>query len=619
MKKFTTKLVSGSFFALALTIAFSAAFPIAANASRPGTNNYVVQLNSENTSIISDTKIFKKAELAFPSSKDPQFSNIYKFQSAYTLEQLEQKFGGYFNYIELDTKFNLNAEKPLYPNDPGIVKDPANIDRQWGLLKANFPQAWKLTTGSRDVVVAVIDTGLDASHEDLKKTRLKTGFNVLTNTKIKGRNNSDDNGHGTLITGVIAANTNNKIGIAGAAYDVSIMPIKALDSSGSGSSSEISEAIIWATDNGADVINLSLGGIGFAHNKFLASAITYAYDRNVVLVAAAGNDVAITGGNLDKEAVFPICHDNGKNMIIGVTATDVNDLKPAFANYGKACVDVSAPGRRILSTVNHDPATGADSPDSYAYASGTSLSVPLVSAQAGLLRSLFPDATNRQIRDRILATAVNIDNLNLSQCAGQSCMGYLGAGRIDVAKSLEERIIKIEDGDVVQVKDTNDFYYINGGKKQRIISFVRNQRFQFAKIKLVSESELESFPEGSFAEPLDGTLVKSPNDPAVYLMQNGLRSPVSYQVFTMRGYKFSDVVNLTNIEVGSWVVGSFITPPDGTLIRSANNPTIYWTVNGVIHPVNYKFFVDRVLNTYPLIYVSDGDISKFPQGTPYIL
>lgn len=586
--------------------------------------SYVVELNGVSanraSALLATQASATNIERVVPFSTDPKFANIYRFQSAISLAELQQILATQIQYLQPDFKFQVTTKEVSFePNDPGFTKNGANIDRQWGLVKANFPTAWIKTTGSRRVVVAVVDTGLDATHEDFQQTRLKTGYNVLTSKTISGQNNSDDNGHGTLITGVIAASTDNDLGIAGAAFNVSIMPIKALDSSGAGSSSEISEAIIWAADHKANVINLSLGGIGFAHDKVLANAITYAFDKNVVIVAAAGNDVAVTGGNLDKDPVFPICDDNGKNMIIGVTATDVNDLKPSFANFGKACVDVSAPGKRILSTINHDPATGSNSPDSYAYASGTSLAVPLVSAQAGLLKSLFPEATNRQIRDRILATAENIDNLNLSQCAGQSCRGLLGAGRIDVAKSLQEQIVNIADGDVVQVEGTNSFYYINGGKKQSIIPFVRNQRFAFAKVKSVSASELANFPEGSFAEPEDGTLVKSANEPAVYVMQNGLRSPLTFQVFTMRDYKFSDVVTLTNVEVGSWVVGSFVPPPDGTLIRSTINPTVYWTVNGSLHPINYKFFVERGLNVFSVIFTSENDISKFPKGDPYIL
>ncbi|HEX3099655.1 MAG TPA: S8 family serine peptidase [Patescibacteria group bacterium] len=619
MKQILGKIFIGTLSVAFVAAAFSAS-PVfaAANATTHNSQNYVVQFNpGAGTKNLQN--VAQDIEPAYAFATSAQFTNTYKFQSSESLSELQKDLSGQYQYLEIDQDFHTQSNTTFTPNDPGFSKNPANIDRQWGLLKANFPAAWQKTKGDRKVVVAVIDTGLDSTHEDLRGLHLKTGYNVLTTQTIIGRTNSDDNGHGTLITGVIAADTNNNTGIAGAASGVSIMPVKALDSSGSGKSSEISAAIIWAADHGANVINLSLGGIGFAHDKVLANAISYAYGKNIVIVAAAGNDVAVTGGNLDKDPVFPICDDNGKNMIIGVTATDVNDLKPGFANFGKACVDVSAPGRRILSTINHDPATGADLPDSYAYASGTSLSVPLVAAEAALLKSLFPLATNGQIRDRILATSVNIDNLNLSQCGGQSCKGLLGSGRIDVAKSLEQQIINIADGDVVQVSGTNNFYYINGGKKQVIIPFVRTQRFAFTPVKIVSASELDSFSEGSYAEPLDGTLVKSSNDPSVYLMQNGLRSPLTYQVFLMRGYKFSDVVTLTNIEVGSWVVGSFVTPPDGSLVRSTTNPTVYWVVNGTLHPVNYKFYIDRGLNKSPVLIAPENDISKFPKGDPYIL
>ncbi|HEX3095541.1 MAG TPA: S8 family serine peptidase, partial [Patescibacteria group bacterium] len=377
--------------------------------------------------------------------------------------------------------------------------------------------------------------------------------------------------------------------------------------------------IIWAADHDADVINLSLGGIGFAHDTVLADAISYAFNKGVVIVAAAGNDVAVTGGNLDKDPVFPICDDNGENMIIGVTATDVNDLKPSFANFGKACVDVSAPGKRILSTINHDPASGTPAPDAYAYASGTSLAVPFVSAEAALLRSLFPRATNKQIRDRIISSSDNIDSLNLSQCAGSTCKGLLGGGRINAAKSLENQIVEIKDGDVVQVKGSTDYYLINGGKRQLISPFVFKQRFANVTVKNITASDLAGFAEGSYAVPLDGTLVKSPNDPAVYYIQSGLRRPLTYQVFTMRQFKFTDVITLTNVEVGSWIEGSFLAPPDGSLVRSPSNPTVYWVVNGTLHPINYKFYIDRGLKIFPVVYAPENDISKFPHGDSLVL
>lgn len=512
----------------------------------------------------------------------------------------------------------VSATPVLSYNDPGFTENPQNIDRQWGLVKAGFLQAWTKTVGDPKVIVAVIDTGIDQTHADFNQTHFVTGYNVFTKRTIPRHSNSDDNGHGTLIAGVISASANNNEGIVGGAYDASIMPIKALDAEGVGSSKNIADGVIWATDNKASVINLSLGGLGFAHDSNLADAIAYAYSKNVVIVAAAGNDTAITGGNLDKDPVFPVCNDNGRNMVIGVTATDSFDLKPQFANFGKACVDVSAPGRRILSTINHDPINGTPEPNAYAYASGTSLAVPFVSAQAALLRSLYPGATNSQIRNRILSTADPIDNLNISQCGGVSCKGLLGAGRINAGKSLERQIAVIDDGDVVQVEGTLNFYLISGGKRHRISPFVKEQRFKSLDVKTVSLADVETFPEGPYAEPLNGTLVKMPNNDTVYYIKAGLRYPVTAQVFAMRKYKFSDVVTLTNVEVGSWIEASLLTPPDGVLVRGMKNQTVYWVLNNTLHALNAKFYHDRGLDTFPITLYHDSEINNFPKGDSYI-
>src|SRR5581483_11993461 len=154
----------------------------------------------------------------------------------------------------------------------------------------------------------------------------------------------------------------------------------------------------------------------------------------------AGNDTDTTGQNLDQNPVFPVCDDNNYNMVIGVAATDQNDQKASFSNYGKNCIDVDAPGKRILSTIDFDPLTKKPSPNSYAYASGSSMAVPFVVGEAALIRSMHPGATNIQIRDSIIGTAVSIDSLNPAQCAGRSCNALLGAGRIDVNASIQTMI-----------------------------------------------------------------------------------------------------------------------------------------------------------------------------------
>jgi subtilisin family serine protease len=284
--------------------------------------------------------------------------------------------------------------------DPGYTDNSQNIDRQWALPRARFIDAWNKTTGNSSVVVAFVDTGVDQAHEDFQSSTFTAGYDFVSNKQIEPGSDSDDNGHGTLVAGVLGATTNNGVGVSGTNWHITLMPLKALDASGNGTSENVAKAIMWAADHGATIINLSLGGVGFGQDATLSSAISYAFKHNLVIVAAAGNDTAPNGGDLDKDPVFPICDDNAQNMVIGVTAIDVNDQKPSFANYGKSCVDVSAPGKRILSTIGRDPVTRAKAPNSYAYASGTSLAAPYVSGQAALLKAMYPTATNAQIRDR---------------------------------------------------------------------------------------------------------------------------------------------------------------------------------------------------------------------------
>lgn len=591
--------------------------PVRAETFSTGVNfSYIVQLNSNDVSLLSKVATNVKPEFVF--SESTEFANIFTFQSSLTKEQLQQTLTSHIQSLDYDTAVSTGVETlQKTPNDPGFTKTSSNTDKEWGLAKAGFISAWKKTIGSPDVIVAVIDTGVDETHEDFEDTHFTQGYDVIAGTLLKVGRNSDDNGHGTLVSGIIAASTNNKVGIAGASPGVTIMPVKTLNSRGSGLVSNIASAIVWAVDNNADVINLSLGGLSIAHNDILAKAVSYAFEKDVVIVAAAGNDVAITGGNLDDNPVFPVCNDNDKNMVIGVTASDSNDLKPAFANFGRACVDVVAPGKRILSLINHDPSTGFYSPDSYAYASGTSMSAPFVSSQAALLRSLYPQATNGQVRDRILGTATSIDRLNITQCAGFPCVGTLGSGRIEVSKSLGNTQTTILDGDVVEVRSNNSWYLINGGRRQFITSFVKSQRFTQIRPKKVNLSDLDLFPESSYAAPQDGTLVKSTADSAVYYISGGVRLPVSARVFALRQLKFSDVVALDPVEINSWVLGSWLTPPEGTLIKAAGNPTVYWVSGYSLHPISYDYYLNHGLQIFSILTISQSELNNFPVGEAY--
>ncbi len=612
---FKRKIVSIMLVTVMLTVFFSIQNVNFAKASE--TNEYIVRLNiGESADVLSS---FQAEQLFKFNQKSKLFAGVYKITTTLDISSVRTMLAGKYQSIQPNIDYQTSAiTVTQLPNDPGFTTSSTNTNKQWGLVASNFVDAWTTSTGDSKVIVAVIDSGIDSTHEDLIRSRFIAGYDFINNKVIAQKDNSDDNGHGTLVAGIIAATTNNSIGIAGAAPQTSLMSIKALDKSGVGTSADIAEAIVWAADKGANIINLSLGGVGFAHDNVLSQAISYAFDKDVVIVAAAGNDVATTGGNLDLQPVFPICNDNGQNMIIGVTALDENNVKPNFANFGKACVDVAAPGKRIMSTINHDPITDVYDPDQYAYASGTSLAAPFVSAQAALLKAAFPQANNRQIRNRILATAKQIDTLS-NNCSGGSCSGYLGSGLIDVAKSLKDVIPSIGDGDVVKIYGTDTWYLINGGKKQLISPFVRQQLYSNVQPKVVLLDDLTKFSEGSFALPKNGTLVKSDKDATVYYIDQGFKLPVSYQVFLLRGFKFTDVITLSSTEVNSWVTSSFLTPPEGSLIRTPNNPTVYWVVNQSLHAINYQFYIARGLQIFPVIYTSPTDLSRFNKGESYIL
>jgi len=515
---------------------------------------------------------------------------------------------------------NAPALAAVQTNDPGFTQNVSDIDKQWGLVKAGFPDVWNSNTGSKDNIVAVIDTGIDATHEDLQSINFVKGFNFITHQEISGKVNSDDNGHGTLVAGILGATPNNGVGIAGTNWQISLMPLKALDESGKGDASVISEAIVWAADHGAGFINLSIGGIGFGHDAALANSVAYAFNKGVVIVAAAGNDAAADGQSLDAEAVFPICDDNNQNMIIGVTAIDQNDVKPSFSNYGKSCIDVVAPGKRILSTINHDPISKKYAPNSYAYASGTSLAVPFVVGQAALLKSAYPYATNTQIRDKIIVTADSVDNMNLSQCGGGSCRGLLGAGKINPVKSMTApfSVDGLKEGDLVRVENTSSIYKITGGKKLPISPFVINRRYLDTPVKTVSQNQLVNFPEGPFVAPQDGTLVKLSTEPAVYYMYSGQKMLVTYGIFKQRGFDFKAVNTVDFSEYNSWVTSSFLPPSDGAIVRGYKNPTVYWVISGVLHPVNYAFFKDKGLDKFALIRVQDKDLERMSKGEPFL-
>ena len=246
------------------------------------------------------------------------------------------------------------------PNDP-------DWPDQWGLRRAGFPSAWNVTHGSPSVVVAVLDTGVDAVHPELRDA-LVPGRDIVNGDS----NPNDDNGHGTAVAGVVAARANNGIGLAGACWTCSVMPVKVLGADGMGTTADVAAGIVWAANHGARVINLSLGAPGTT--EALSDAVSYALSKDVVVVASAGNSSSDT-------PFYPAAAGN----VIGVAATNEADRLYSWSNRGQ-WVEVAAPG-----------CSAAPWPENgYVGFCGTSAAAPLVAGLAGLIRSAWPQATATQ-------------------------------------------------------------------------------------------------------------------------------------------------------------------------------------------------------------------------------
>ncbi|OLC56567.1 MAG: hypothetical protein AUH85_06090, partial [Chloroflexi bacterium 13_1_40CM_4_68_4] len=250
----------------------------------------------------------------------------------------------------------LNAEPDarvsmsFTPNDPFYATDPFSVlgAGEWGVRKAQVDRAWDVQRGSPSIVVATVDTGVDAGHPDLQGALVNAPRFVTSPDAScpSDATNRDDNGHGTHVAGIVGAAGNNGLGVAGVAFGVRVMPIKALDCMGAGFLSDIARSITYAADNGARIVNVSLGASDAS--DALQSAVTYALSRNVVVVAAAGNCGSESGTTRCPTLNAPD-YPAAYAGVIAVGATDPND-QPATFSSAADYLSVSAPGVSIVST-----------------------------------------------------------------------------------------------------------------------------------------------------------------------------------------------------------------------------------------------------------------------------
>jgi subtilisin family serine protease len=349
------------------------------------------------------------------------------------------------------------------------------------LDRIRAPLAWDRIRETPNVVIAIIDTGVQINHPDLAANIWVNPGEIFGNGVDDDHNGfiDDVNGwdfvnnvpdpspkfqddyteagvmHGTIVAGIIAAVGNNGKGVSGITWQAKIMPLKVLDDKGDGRTSDVIRAIDYAINNKADIINLSF--VGTSYSRGLFEAITRAYNAGVIVVAAAGNEESAGKGyNLDETPMYPACDDGDNNMVIGVAATDAIDQKADFSSYGSHCVDIAAPGVGFYSTAVFAPTEQFDNIyfDQYygGYWSGTSMATPVVVGVLALLEGVSPGSKAQQIKDILLATADDINQLN------PDFRGKLGRGRVNAfnAVSLAEREKQDQSVDLLLAPATGD-------------------------------------------------------------------------------------------------------------------------------------------------------------------
>jgi thermitase len=284
-----------------------------------------------------------------------------------------------------------------------IIPNDTYFHLQWAPLKIQAPAAWDQTTGASDLIIAIVDTGVDLNHPDLNG-KIVPGWDFVNDDDSA----QDDHGHGTHVAGIAAAETNNGQGVAGLSWGARIMPIKVLDGNGDGYYSDVARGVRYANNHGAQIINLSLGGD--TPSNTLKDALEQAYQDGCLIVAAAGN----SGRNeIDYPARYP--------EAMAVTATDQYDETATFSDHGPQA-EVAAPGVDIYSTL------WTPSSHTYGWKTGTSMSTPQVAGLAALIWSACPQLDNTEVRGVVQSTAKDLGAVGWDP--------YYGYGRVDARKAV---------------------------------------------------------------------------------------------------------------------------------------------------------------------------------------
>jgi len=361
----------------------------------------------------------------FASLSTEEQEDVLDQNTITALERIAQING--VSYAEPDYRVQATDFDPP-PNDMYYQNQWAlhNTGQTGGTPDADvdIPEAWEFEQGDNSIVIAVVDSGVDYTHPDLNDNILRSGGAVIGYDFVNNDSDPmDDYGHGTHCAGIIAAETDNSLGIAGICTDCKILPVKFLNNRGSGWNSDAVLALQYAVDHGADVISNSWGGPAMSYA--MQDVINEAYDQNIVVIAAAGNSSS-------SAFMYPASLDH----VISVSATDHTDTFASYSNFGIR-IDISAPGTNILSTLlpgaylssTCNDANFGSASDGYALCSGTSMAAPQVAGIAALIKAQNSNMTSPVLYERLYASVDDLGSAGWDQ--------YYGYGRVNAGYAFD--------------------------------------------------------------------------------------------------------------------------------------------------------------------------------------
>lgn len=343
----------------------------------------------------------------------------------------------------VDVQNDAFIQGSFTPNDP----DYNNASKVYGPQQISAPGAWDVTLGRSSVIVAILDTGLDLNHPEFAG-RILPGYDFVNNDADP----TDDHGHGTHVAGIAVAGINNGIGIAGIAGNAKLLPVKVLASNNTGWWSDVAAGVTWATDQGADVINLSI--VGSSSSTALQNAISYALSKGVAVVGSSGNE------NVSAPR-YPASYDT----VIAVGATTSTNTRWSLSNYGTN-VDIMAPGSSVYST--HWSATSGST---YRFLTGTSMAAPHVAGLVALMLSVNPNLTVEEIRQILQSTATDMGDAGYDSLHGY---GKINAQTAVASVTPAAPVLPTTTMDVSLVVDGNGNGYVEPGDKLRYTIVVAN-------------------------------------------------------------------------------------------------------------------------------------------------